>query len=233
MLPSHSPADHQASPPPYGRKVVRLSVIVPFFNVERYAAEKSQEPGTERRTRHLLLSERHVPRTVISSESFRAVVKGMVTDRAAFAGNDRVALIVGRYPLGWWVPERGRGARPVRSDGRGLRGCRPHLSRLQASSKRPKQPVGAAGRCCPRPRRPAGRGRRARTGRSVVRAPRRRARRRMLLHRAAHRSRRGLSQSHLRFVSPHAVASEGDSRKRIFSNPDQKATEDYITGRFG
>jgi hypothetical protein len=38
--------------------------------------------------------------------------------------------------------------------------------------------------------------------------------------------RRGLSQSHLRFVSPHAVASEGDSRKRIFSNPDQKATEE-------
>lgn len=45
----------------------------------------------------LLLSERHVPTTVISSESFRAVVNGMVTDRAAFANNGRVALIVGQY----------------------------------------------------------------------------------------------------------------------------------------
>jgi hypothetical protein len=45
----------------------------------------------------LLLSERHVPATVISSESFRAVVKTMVADRAAFTGNDRVALIVGQY----------------------------------------------------------------------------------------------------------------------------------------
>ena len=44
----------------------------------------------------LLLSERHVPTTVISSECFRAVVKIMVADRAAFTGNDRVALIVGQ-----------------------------------------------------------------------------------------------------------------------------------------
>lgn len=45
----------------------------------------------------LLLGERHVPTTVISSESFRAVVKTMVAERAAFTGNDRVALIVGQY----------------------------------------------------------------------------------------------------------------------------------------
>ncbi len=45
----------------------------------------------------LLLSERQVPHTVISTECFRAVVKTMVGDRAAFSGNDRVALIVGQY----------------------------------------------------------------------------------------------------------------------------------------
>jgi Alpha-2,8-polysialyltransferase (POLYST) len=45
----------------------------------------------------LLLSERHVPPTVISTECFRAVAKSMVADRAAFSDNDRVALIVGQY----------------------------------------------------------------------------------------------------------------------------------------
>jgi Alpha-2,8-polysialyltransferase (POLYST) len=45
----------------------------------------------------LLLSERYVPHTVISTECFRAVAKTMVGDRAAFSGNDRVALIVGQY----------------------------------------------------------------------------------------------------------------------------------------
>jgi hypothetical protein len=44
----------------------------------------------------LLLSEREVPATVISSEGFRAVVKRMVTDRAGISANDRVALIVGQ-----------------------------------------------------------------------------------------------------------------------------------------
>ena len=45
----------------------------------------------------LLLSERHVPTTVISSESFRAVIKTMVAGRAACTGTDRVALILGQY----------------------------------------------------------------------------------------------------------------------------------------
>lgn len=40
MVTRHSPSDHQALPRAfYGRTVIRLSVIVPFFNVERYAAE--------------------------------------------------------------------------------------------------------------------------------------------------------------------------------------------------
>ena len=45
----------------------------------------------------LMLSERQVPATVISTESFRAVVKRTVTDRAGVSASDRVALIVGQY----------------------------------------------------------------------------------------------------------------------------------------
>ena len=55
----------------------------------------------------LLLSERHVPTTVIPTESFRAVVKTMVADRAAFSANERVALIVGQYlAAGGFLSER-------------------------------------------------------------------------------------------------------------------------------
>jgi hypothetical protein len=45
----------------------------------------------------LLLSERGVPSSAIPTESFRAVVKTMIADRAASDGEDRVALIVGQY----------------------------------------------------------------------------------------------------------------------------------------
>jgi hypothetical protein len=45
----------------------------------------------------LLLSERGVPSSAIPTESFRAVVKTMIADRAAPDGEDRVALIVGQY----------------------------------------------------------------------------------------------------------------------------------------
>jgi hypothetical protein len=45
----------------------------------------------------LLLSEQHVPQTVIPTECFRAVAKTMVADRAAYRTDDRVALIVSQY----------------------------------------------------------------------------------------------------------------------------------------
>jgi hypothetical protein len=45
----------------------------------------------------LLLSERHVPARVISTGSFRSVVKRMVADQGGISANDQVVLIVGQY----------------------------------------------------------------------------------------------------------------------------------------
>jgi hypothetical protein len=45
----------------------------------------------------LLLSEWQVPPTTITNESFRAVVKTMVAERAVCGDNDRIALIIGQY----------------------------------------------------------------------------------------------------------------------------------------
>jgi Alpha-2,8-polysialyltransferase (POLYST) len=45
----------------------------------------------------LLLSEQQVSTTMIPTDSFRAVAKTMIDERAAFGDNDRVALIIGQY----------------------------------------------------------------------------------------------------------------------------------------
>ena len=45
----------------------------------------------------LLLSEQHVPHTVIPTECFWAVAKTMVAERAAVRSNDRVAMVIGQY----------------------------------------------------------------------------------------------------------------------------------------
>jgi hypothetical protein len=55
----------------------------------------------------LLLSERQVPPAVISGESFRAVIKTMVAEKAASSYHDRVAMIVGQYlAAGGFLSER-------------------------------------------------------------------------------------------------------------------------------
>jgi hypothetical protein len=45
----------------------------------------------------LLLGEQQVPTTVIPTDSFRAVAKTMIDERAAFGDSDQVALIIGQY----------------------------------------------------------------------------------------------------------------------------------------
>jgi hypothetical protein len=67
----------------------------------------------------LLLSEQQVSTTMIPTDSFRAVAKTMIDERAAFGDNDPDALIIGQYlaangfltsmPLSWlWATQCSR-----------------------------------------------------------------------------------------------------------------------------
>ena len=135
----------------------------------------------------LLLSERQVPHTAISTECFRAVAKTMVGDRAAFSGNDRVALIVGQYLAAVGILSEGEELDLYAAM---ISGCVDAGYSAIAFKPHPSvggSQIGAAPRCRPLAWHWAGRNRRPGTGRGVLRARRSRTRCRLLLNGAVDR----------------------------------------------